>query len=180
MAGTAPVPAGPHGSSRLEGGLEGTELVVGLPPGDVQRFRLASSLDPSDLTDFGLWRILPPTLTANADIVEAAADGWLWGFTPFDEVTLVHAVPRPLDAPRVTMLDPVRLAGSVEVGLVGAVDIHGPSTESLTVECRWTDPVDDLSLDRWEERAQTGVAFTTTIRPEEDLAVLVGGFRMRP
>ena len=44
----------------LEGRLDGAELVVGLPPGDVQRFRLASSLTRADLTLFGLWRILPP------------------------------------------------------------------------------------------------------------------------
>ena len=48
------------------------------PPGDVQRFRLASSLDRADLDLFGPWRSLPPAVRSNEDVAEAAADGWLW------------------------------------------------------------------------------------------------------
>jgi hypothetical protein len=162
-----------HGSDILEGRLTGGELRIGLPPGDTQRFRLASSLDKADLDLFGLWRILPQVLRDNPDVAEAAADGWLWALTPFDEVTLVHAVPRPLEAPRPTALAPVRPdEGSTDVVFFGAVDVHGPSTEQLTAEATWVDPVDDLSLDGPSEQRHGAVAFTTRIREEEDLAVL--------
>lgn len=162
-----------HGSDRLEGRLAGNELRVGLPPGDVQRFRLSSSISKGDLDIFGLWRILPEILRTHPDIIEAAADGWLWAFTPFDEMTLVHAVPRPLEAPRPTALTPGRPGpGSTDVVFFGAVDIHGPSTEQLTAEASWVDPVDDLSLSGPSEQQHGGVAFTTRIREEEDLAVL--------
>ncbi len=164
-----------QGSDKLEGRLVGTELRIGLPPGDVQRFRLASSISKPDLDIFGLWRILPPILRDNPDISEAAADGWLWALTPFEDVTLVHAVPRPLEAPRPTALAATRRGiGSTEVVFSGAVDVHGPSTEQLTAEATWVDPIDDLSLDGPNERAQGGIAFTTRIREEEDLAVLSG------
>ncbi len=163
-------------SNEVRGRLSGRTLEISLPPGDVQRFRLASSLDPEDLELFGLWRILPPVLRVNPAIVEAAADGWLWAFTPFDQVTLVHAVPRPLEAPRPTILRALRLKeGATDAFLAGAVDIHGPSTDSLTAEVSWVDQVDDLSLPVPEDRAETGVAFTTQVRTEEDLAVLGGG-----
>ncbi|HEX9645491.1 MAG TPA: hypothetical protein VGC11_15975, partial [Acidimicrobiia bacterium] len=162
-----------RGAAQLQGRLVGTELRIGLPPGDVQRFRLASSLDPADLDRFGLWRILPEVLRTNPDIVEAAADGWIWAFTPFDEVTLVHAVPRPLEAPRPTTIVPARAGeGATDVFMFGAVDIHGPSTEQLTAEARWVDPVDDLSLPGPEDQERKAVAFTTVIREEEDLSVL--------
>ena len=162
-----------HGSEVLDGRLVGGELRIGLPPGDVQRFRLASSLDRADLDLFGLWRILPEILRTNPDIAEAAADGWLWALTPFDEVTLVHAVPRPLEAPRPTVLTALRPGeGSTDVVFAGAVDVHGPSTEQLTAEASWIDPIDDLSHSGPSEQRHGGVAFTTRIREEEDIAVL--------
>lgn len=162
-----------EGGTALGGRLDGHELHVALPPGDLQRFRLSSSLDRDDLTNFGLWRSLPAAIRNDPDIAEAVADGWLWAFTPFDDVTLVHAVPRPIEAPRPTIFRPAtRLPGSVEVSFVGAVDVHGPSTDSLTLEARWTDTVDDVTLPGPEERDERGVAFTTPILEFEDLAVL--------
>jgi hypothetical protein len=163
------------GSDVLDGRLDGNVLSVALPAGDVQRFRLASSLRREDLDLFGLWRLLPRALRQNEDVIEAAKDGWLWALTPFDDVTLVHAVPRPLEAPRPTRILAVRKAqGATDAVLFGGVDIHGPSTEQLTAEAKWTDPVDDLSLPAPEDQEVTGVGFTTIIREEEDLAVLYG------
>jgi hypothetical protein len=162
-----------YGTNQLTGALEGNAVNIGLPPGDVQRFRLASSLDRADLDIFGLWRSLPEAIRDNADVAEAVTDGWLWAFTPFDDVTLVHAVPRPLVAPTPTRLHAWRPAiGATAVLVVGAVTVDGPSTDSLALEARWTDPVDDLSMPAPFELDQQGIAFTTKIRPEEDLAVL--------
>ena len=85
----------------------------------------------------------------------------------------MHAVPRPLEAPRPTALNPARPGeGSTEVTFFGAVDVHGPSTEQLTAEAPWEDPVDDLSLDGPSTQRFGAVAFTTRIHEEEDLAVL--------
>jgi hypothetical protein len=162
-------------STELDGDLTDRTLTIGLPAGDVQRFRLSSSLDREDLELFGFWRLLPPEFRAIAEIAEAAKDGWLWIFTPFDEVTLVHAVPRPLEAPRPTALAAVRMLGSPDSGLAGAIDVHGPSTEQLTAAAAWTEYTDDLSLPGPEESEQTGIGFITQVRTDEDLAVLFGG-----
>lgn len=160
------------GGETLAGALKGHVLRIELPPGDVQRFRLASSLDRTQLPLLGPWRSMAPALQVDEDMIEAAAGGWLWALTPFEDVTLVHAVSRPLEAPRPVFLRPERNEGSTEVVLEGAVDIHGPSTDSITAEATWVDRVDDLTLPADEERPQRGIAFTTTIRPEEDLAIL--------
>lgn len=162
------------GSPTLDSRLEGQELTIGVPAGHVLDLRLASSTDVDDLDRFGLWRILPAAIRDRPDVSEAAADGWLWAFTPFDDVTLVHAVPRPVAAPRHTIVVPFRAPGSTNVALIGGVELHGPSTDSVTAECRWTDPVDDLGLDGPEDRDRSGVAFTTSIGTGEDLAVLAG------
>lgn len=162
------------GSDELDGHLDDGVLTLALPAGDVQRFRLASSMDPGDLRVLGPWRLLPTAIRDDEAVADAAADGWLWALSPFDEVTLVHAVPRPLEAPRPTRLVAHRVGdGSDEVALIGAVDVHGPSTEQLTAEAVWTDPIDDLTLPTHELRTSSGVAFTTSIREEEDLALLL-------
>ncbi|SDI33148.1 hypothetical protein SAMN05192558_107172 [Actinokineospora alba] len=160
------------GGGELNGAVSGRVLTLSLPPGDLQRFRLASSLDRADLDLFGPWRGLPPSVRANPDVAEAAADGWLWGLTPFEDVLLVHAVPRPLEAPRPTKILPVRGIGTTSVVLFGGLDVHGPSTDSVAAEARWVDRVDDLTLPRDEERRANGVAFTTPVQSYEDIAVL--------
>jgi len=162
-------------SPDLRGELAGRTLHMGLPPGDVQRFRLSSSLRREDLDLLGFWRSLPEIIRNNDDVAEAVADGWLWIFTPFDRVTLVHAVPRPLEVPQPTVIHAFRVKGSTDSSLIGAVDVHGPSTEMLTAEASWTEYTDDLSLPVPEASAVTGIGFTTVIRPEEDLAVLADG-----
>ena len=159
-------------SDVLTGDVTGNVLRFGVPAGERHRFRLACSLDEVDLDRFGIWRSLPPAVRANQDVIDAVVDGWLWAFTPFEEITLVHAVPRPLEAPRPTTLGPFRLPDSVESALFGAVDVHGPSTESITAEARWVEPVDDLSLPAPEDRPTRSVAFTLPIGVDEDLAVL--------
>ncbi len=163
------------GAATLDGDLNGNTLTIRLPPGDVQKFRLSSSLAADDLDLFGLWRSLPAVITTNPDVLEAVVDGWLWAFTPFEEVTLVHAVPRPIEIPRPVALAPFRAKAATSVAFGGAVDVHGPSTESLTLAGHWIDPVDDLNLPGPEDRPQRGVAFTTRIRPDEDIALLSGG-----
>lgn len=163
-----------EGADDLVGRVEGTAIHLGLPAGDVQRLRLSSSLAPAGLDLFGVWRSLPDAIRDNDAVAEVAADGWLWILSPADRVTLVHAVPRPLEAPRSTGLTARRTTGSVESGLVGAVDVHGPSTEQVTAEATWTEFTDDLSRPVPQEAEVSGVGFTTVIRPEEDLAVLAG------
>ena len=159
----------------LTGNLTDNVLHIGLPPGDMQRFRLSSSLARTDLDLFGFWRSLPESIKDMDVVAEAAADGWLWIYTPADKMTLVHAVPRPLEAPDTTALTAARAKGSVDCGLVGSVEVHGPSTESITAEAAWDEYTDDLSLPIYEVSARRGVGFTSTIRPEEDLALLSGG-----
>ena len=165
-----------EGTTDLRGELTGHALHIGLPAGDVQRFRLSSSLRREDLDLLGFWRSLPEVIRTNADVAEAAADGWLWILTPFDSVTLVHAVPRPLEVPKPTVLEAFRVAGSTDSSLTGAIDVHGPSTEMLTAEASWTEYTDDLSVPVPEAADVAGVGFTTVIRPEEDLAVLAAGW----
>ena len=83
----------------------------------------------------------------------------------------MHAVPRPLEAPRVTILLPYREPGDTEARLIGALDLHGPSTDRIDAEATWTEWIDDLAQTVRTE-VRNSVAFTTSLAPKEDLVVL--------
>ncbi|QSX75884.1 hypothetical protein HIV01_005080 [Lysobacter arenosi] len=161
-----------NGGDDLRGNVEGRVATITLPPGDIQTFRLASSMPKDKLDLMGVWRALPASVRSNADVAEAAADGWLWGLSPFEDVMLVHAVDRPLEVPRPIRLTPMRAEGAMHAYLLGAVDLHGPSTDGLTAEATWTDRVDDLSLSKWHDLPCSSIAFHSPVRPYEDVALL--------
>ena len=126
MAGDRTVPAGAQWQCGAGRHRQGRAVTIALPPGDIQTFRLASSLPKDKLDLMGPWRSLPPAVRDDPDVAEAAADGWLWGLSPFEDVMLVHAVDRPLEAPRPIGLRPVRAEGATHLHLFGAIDLHGP------------------------------------------------------
>lgn len=161
-----------EGGTELDAQVAGRQVRLVLPPGDLQRFRLSSSLDRARLAWLGAWRSMPAAITGDASVEEAARDGLLWGLTPSEDVLLVHAVPRPLEAPRPTVIRPMRAIGKTACFLFGGVDVHGPSTDHLTAEATWDEPIDDITLAKWETRSSSGIAFTTPILPFEDLALL--------
>lgn len=156
-------------------GADGEVVRFHVPPGEQLRMNLSSALDRDDLDLLGLWRLLPDLLRDIDVIADAAADGWFWWLTPATHVRLVHAVPRPIEVPRTTVLIPVRAAGGTEVQLFGGVDVHGPSTERLDVEADWSEWVDDIVKPAPERVTVKAAAASTTVRYHEDLAVLAGG-----
>ncbi len=129
---------------------------------------------PSSLTLFGVWNLLPATVRADPEVERAAADGWLWALSPSQEVRFVHAVPRPLEAPRPIRVVVLRVKDSTGVFLIGGVDLHGPSTSRLDADATWTETVDDLVKDGPEQRSFTATAFSTEVGATEDLLILGG------
>ncbi|QIM20607.1 hypothetical protein G7075_04680 [Phycicoccus sp. HDW14] len=161
-----------RGAEQLGASIDRRALDIHLPAGDVQTFRLASTVPENRLAWMGVWRSLADELTGNADVREAAADGLLWALTPGEEVQLVHAVPRPVSAPRPTVIVPFRAPGSVLASLVGGVEVHGPSTEKLTASLAWTDLVDDVTLAAPVLRDSTTAGFEVAVRPQDRILPL--------
>jgi hypothetical protein len=159
-------------SAQLTGKVDGRVITIGMPPGTKLNMRLSSTMTKDGLDLLGLWRLLPQALRDNPILYEPAIRGWFWAFTPTEDVTLVHAVPRPLEAPRVTILLPYRLPGETAAMLIGALDCHGPSTDRIDAEASWTEWVDDLAQLTPTTEARNSVAFTTSVDVAEDLVVL--------
>jgi hypothetical protein len=147
---------------------------ITLPPGEQLRMRMSSSLDRSSLDLLGLWRSLPQAIRDHPLLAEAASDGWYWWLTPSVEIRLVHAVPRPVEVPRPTILVPVRTANDTAVTLVGAVDLHGPSTDRFDLEASWSEWLDDIAKPAPERVNSIAAVGGSSIDPDEDLVVLAG------
>jgi len=158
--------------AQLRASIDEHRISVSLPMGDVQTFRLSSSIPKERLDWLGVWRSLDARFTNDEAVREAAADGLLWSLSPGENVTLVHAVPRPVTAPRPTTLAITRPPGSTLASFYGALEVHGPSTDQITATIRWTDTVDDVNLDGPIERASEASGFTTRVRPQESIVPL--------
>ncbi|MGH9139075.1 MAG: hypothetical protein ACRD0G_18855 [Acidimicrobiales bacterium] len=120
-------------------------LTVFLRQAELVTVRLSSFPDPARLQELGIWMLEPePTRTAQ----QADADaGRHWMLTPYQELTLVHAVEKPLTAPLVDVDDSgvQRNEGETFAVLSGTIANHAKSTGRLDIEAAWTEPVDDLA-----------------------------------
>ncbi len=162
--------SGPSLSGRVDGRL----IRMTLAPGDMQELRLSCSLPKQKLDLLGPWSFLPAAMRNDPDIAEAAADGLLWGLSPSEPMTLVHAVNRPIEAPRPVLFRAERWQGQTFATLLGAVDLHGGSTGVLAADASWTEMVDDISLPQPIRRRGSARAFDTIIHSHEDIALLAG------
>lgn len=127
-------------------------LTVFLPRSGVATVRV-SSLFGGELAYTGLWRWLEEAVEAGEmdpgrldEIAAAAKDGRHWMFTPFHEITLVHATQHPLEQPEFTYLVMERGYGETMAYLSGAIELHAPSTGKIDLLASWTEPRDDPAL----------------------------------
>lgn len=140
------------------------ELATYLPKGSVVTIRVSSTLTadktgaPSpDIDRMGLWWWLvkgpsgtPLTAQQQTDKRRFIAAGLHWMFTPYEEVTLVHAVRRPLLAPvwsSVDALTAFRDRGETVLQLDGTCKASGRSTGKITAVADWTEQIDLLEED---------------------------------
>ena len=164
------------GAAELGGRVAPHLITMSLPLGTALRTRVSSVLGVDDLELMGVWQQLPAALRQVPIVVRAATDGWLWALTPSESLTLVHAVPRPVRAPESVAFTVYRPQNATNAMLLGGIEVHGPSTDSLIVDARWDEVLDDLSDPVWKTLPnQRQVAATTAIEPWEDVAVLAGG-----
>lgn len=121
-------------------------LVVSLPPATLATVRLSSFLDDDDPWLMRVWNLIDQDQhPASAAQLATVRQGRHWMITPWTEMTLVHAVEKPLEPP-VIVLDAGdrRKTGETFAWLPGAVHNHAASTGRIDIDAAWTDPVDDI------------------------------------
>ncbi|MFG3116289.1 hypothetical protein ACGF4C_17985 [Streptomyces sp. NPDC048197] len=79
-------------------------------------------------------------------VMGAARANRHWMTTPWHELTLTHAVQRPLLAPALTLFDITgRGLGDTGEHLAGFFELDAPSTERIDLVAHWTEEIDDLA-----------------------------------
>jgi hypothetical protein len=135
------------GPPKLPSGADHWALSVFVPKGIIQAVRVSCYLRPGDLALMGMWSWVsaaPITPKERAALYELATWGDHWMFTPFREVTLVHAVRQPLLAPHFGLLEAQRELGLTYASLGDThVAVDHKSTARLDVLASWTEPFDD-------------------------------------
>src|SRR5438034_2241139 len=89
--------------------------------------------------------ILEPLVPLGPTQQAVVAEGRNWLVTPYEEITLVHAVERPLAPPLVNVVDAgvQRYQGETFAALNGTIGNHAKSTGRIDIDATWTEPIDD-------------------------------------
>lgn len=123
-------------------------LTVTLPQGDSVQLDLSSYLNPDDLDALGVWDWIASASPADLAALRAAALAGLHRMlTPALQLTLVHAVQRPLITPQfVDLVALPRQIGDTVATLTEegtGTPVSGKSTRVLEIHGDWQEPVDD-------------------------------------
>ncbi|MGR0221290.1 hypothetical protein [Agromyces sp. ZXT2-6] len=121
-------------------------LTVSLPKATTATVRLSSFLDDADVDLMRVWHLIDdlqaPASAAERDTVRR---GRHWMVTPFTELTLVHAVEKPLEPPEIRLGAGSRRDVHATFSLLpGVVHNHAASTGRIDIDAAWEDPVDDV------------------------------------
>lgn len=121
-----------------------TSVRVFLPKAGVCTVEVASAIDQRFLRHFTLWHEFSADERTRLRATLLAGRHWM--ISPRSQITLVHAVRRPLVVPSVDALAAQRPAlGALTATFDGSATIDRASTQMLDLTARWTDPVDDVT-----------------------------------
>lgn len=170
--------SGPRGAS-----ISGTTLHVTLPPGERQQCLLSCTLRPEALEANGIvsWvGLLSDDLQAQSLVkgqvrtseVEATAiAGGNALVSVVLPVTFTHAASKPVTVPVWQSLSVDAAYGSNVVKLPGFLQLHRPSTASVSVQGTWVEVLDRPGTPSWMFEVREETAFTQTINQDNLMAL---------
>ncbi len=126
-------------------------LVVSLPKGITFKMNYATFWRPSDIVKYSGTLDMMGLNNLTSTVGQRIARGQHWMFSPFREISFVHAVQQPIskvktqvypDIPKI-MID--RDYGDTFAEVNIKLMAHGPSTGKLDIEAEWTEWIDDVT-----------------------------------
>ncbi|HYI34868.1 MAG TPA: hypothetical protein VEX88_15525 [Glaciibacter sp.] len=145
-------------------------LTVSLPKATLVTVRLSSFLDDGDADLMRVWALMvsyPPSPATGTDR-DIVRRGLHWMITPFSELTLVHAVEKPLEPPAINLEPGVLRRADMTFSLLpGTVRNHAASTGRIDIDARWEDPVDDVLEPAPRSQAQAAHVADFQLLPTE-------------
>ena len=137
-------------------------LTVFVPQAEITTVRLSSYITDDDMNLMSIWNWITES-GEPAELIDKlhyyALQGRHWMITPFRDITLVHAVQQPLGVPAFNNLHSTRKIGDTFATLIDDLSINVKSTGKIDILASWTDKIDDLSFDKYQEIVRTDHAF---------------------
>lgn len=127
------------------------KLIVSLQKGVMFRMNYATFWKPSDIIKYSGTLEMMGLNNLTSAVGQRIARGQHWMFSPFREISFVHAVQQPLSkvgaqpVPAIPQLIPERDFGDTFANLHIKLLAHGPSTGKLDIAAEWTEWVDDVT-----------------------------------
>ncbi|MCY1004461.1 hypothetical protein OV079_02525 [Nannocystis pusilla] len=152
------------GEPQLTVGAGAAPIEIGLPPATIVQLRISAALRPADLEQTWVWSLIKDLAPPEAleELRALATGGGHWMLTPFRTLELVHAVQKPLRAPKVESASLARVADGTFVDYSDIhIDLDAHSTGIVDVTAEWTDEVDTGGEHR--VIARTGHAFQVRV-----------------
>ncbi|QEU96195.1 hypothetical protein [Streptomyces kanamyceticus] len=140
------------GEPHWHDGLIERVLDVFLTKGEIATVRLSCYVDPRKLPLLRQWSLLTAspywTQLPAADrtfVTRASADGENWMLTPWTELTLVHAVEKPVLRPELGQLAAERTSEQTAAQVSGRLTSHSESSGHVELDAHWSEWLDDVS-----------------------------------
>lgn len=140
-----------EGSPNIKWESSSRILLVTLQKGAIVKLSYACFWRPKDILKLsGVLDMMGMNSLADA-VGKRIARGQHWMYSPWRELTLVHAVQQPLpklgnqNYPHIAVLNPDREYGDHKADLNSKLLAHGPSTGQLDMEADWIEWVDDVT-----------------------------------
>jgi hypothetical protein len=127
------------------------KLDVRLPKGVIFKMNYASFWRPSDVVNYSGTLDMMGMNNLNDAVGKRIARGQHWMFSPFREISFVHAVQQPISKvgaqnyPEIPKIMIDRDFGETFSQLHIKLMAHGPSTGKLDIEAEWTEWIDDVT-----------------------------------
>jgi hypothetical protein len=126
-------------------------LTVSMPKGEMQTVRMSSYPAEGHLDQLGMWNWIAEGMTdaGREEFRQLALSGLLWMVTPYRELTLIHAVPQPVQPPvmQSPFPQPDKIVNGTYAGVGGKVQVHAASTERIELMAHWQEFTQDPPLD---------------------------------
>ena len=116
-------------------------LEVRLPKATIATVRYSCHLADGDEEKMAIWHWIDKDHRHKSEVLS----GLHWMFTPYRELTFVHAVQQPLQIPEFSPVVAQRTLGGTSVSFTGSIALDSPSTSTIAVEAEWHETVDVLT-----------------------------------
>lgn len=139
-------------------------LTIFLPKAQQHKILYSCYFGEEDLRLMGIWNWIH---RPNNKLKKFAENGCHWMMTPFRELSLVHAVQKPLQKPLIKSIIGKKEIYHTFAEIQATFDIHSKSTGKITLLARWSDPVDYPEQPEPSTEDNNAIAFEMVIDENE-------------